>query len=289
MKRCRHLVQTRGRFHDLICSNGLYLPKVNVSSNSAAVNISCCNSGEAGAMWFTWALLSGRAEEKAVDPMLTRKAEDGRSERSQRNRHVSRSVWACRGPLWYQAVINCSGPSAGLPYPPPQEAPLRNRPERSRSGKSCACVCEMFEQVKYWKMPVVCLLGSGAYTIGFDWFTPLKGPPPVTCCHGFPRSPGRVGLTRSEATCVQISTGTCGCVWWTDMRLSQQSLERQAYTCAHTHTHILVLWYQPQPDTLFRQLLLHNCELALNWRITTIIKLNYWSESMSFLLFGNNF
>lgn len=135
--------------------------------------------------------------------MLTRKAKDEQSERPQRHRHVGCSVWACRGPLWYQSVINCLRPSAGLPYPPLQEAPLHNRPERSQGGKSSDCVCEMFEQVKNWKMPVVCLLGFATYTI-------KRSPPPVTCCHVFPRVPGHVGLTRSEAERVQISRGTCG-------------------------------------------------------------------------------
>lgn len=172
--------------------------------------------------------------------MLSRKAEDEQSERPQRHWHVGRPVWACRGTLWYRSGINCSRPSAGLHYPPLQEAPLHNR-KVTEWEKLRLYVCEMFEQVKYWKMAVVCLLGFGTYTIDFDWFSPLKDPPAATCCHGFPRFPGRVGLTRSEAERVQISRGTRG---WAEP--GKTGVHVRTHTHIHAHTGSVVLtmtWY----------------------------------------------
>lgn len=70
----------------------------------------------------------------------------------------------------------------GLTFPLPQ-APLHNRPERSPSGKrpvlkswAAVTVSEMFEQVKYWEMPVVHFAHLW-YT--FNRFSPFHGFSPL--------------------------------------------------------------------------------------------------------------
>lgn len=65
---------------NLICSTGLYLPKVNISSNLASVNVIGCNSGTVDATWVLREFISGTPKEKRVGGMPAQQKEDGHSE-----------------------------------------------------------------------------------------------------------------------------------------------------------------------------------------------------------------